>query len=123
MVITVPSYIQQPSSRIPNAIVVSNIVTGFKEPNRVYVVSGHYDSRVTDVLNRVDDAPGADDDAPGVAVSMELARVMATHQPAATITFAVVAGEEQGLFRAKLHGDRPKCQDFVAQMNGGRYII
>ena len=48
-------------------------------PNRTYVVSGHYDSRVTDVMNATDDAPGADDDASGVAVCMELARVMATH--------------------------------------------
>jgi hypothetical protein len=64
----------------------------------MYVVSGHYDSRVTDVMNRVDDAPGADDDASGVAVSLELARVMATRDPAATIVFMAVAGEEQNLY-------------------------
>ncbi|KAF8953682.1 putative M28-family peptidase [Flammula alnicola] len=101
MTVTVPSYVQQPVPEIPNATVISNIVatlTGSKEPNRVYVVSGHYDSRVTNILNFIDDAPGADDDGSGVAISMELARIMATHQPAATIMFAVVAGEEQGLF-------------------------
>ncbi|EEB87329.1 hypothetical protein MPER_15363, partial [Moniliophthora perniciosa FA553] len=43
------------------------------------------------------DAPGANDDASGVAVSMELARIMASKQPRATIIFATVAGEEQGL--------------------------
>jgi Zn-dependent M28 family amino/carboxypeptidase len=53
---------------------------------------------VTDVLNATSDAPGADDDASGVAVSMELARVFATHRPRATIVFAAVAGEEQGLY-------------------------
>lgn len=101
MRVQVPSYVQQPSSRIPNATVISNIIAtlqGSTEPNRVYVVSGHYDSRVTDVLNFIDDSPGADDDGSGVAVSMELARIMATHKPAATIVFAAVAGEEQGLF-------------------------
>lgn len=102
MVVTVPSYVQQPvSGLVPKATVISNIVAtinGSVEPNRVYVVSGHYDSRVTSILNFMDDAPGADDDGSGVAVSMELARVMATHQPAATIMFAVVAGEEQDLF-------------------------
>ncbi|KAH9479925.1 putative zinc metalloprotease [Psilocybe cubensis] len=102
MVVTVPSYVQQPvSGLVPKATVISNIVAtinGSVEPNRVYVVSGHYDSRVTNILNFMDDAPGADDDGSGVAVSMELARVMATHQPAATIMFAVVAGEEQDLF-------------------------
>ncbi|PFH52508.1 hypothetical protein AMATHDRAFT_189746 [Amanita thiersii Skay4041] len=101
MKVTVPSYVQEPANRIPTATVISDIVAtlqGSKEPNRVYVVSGHYDSRVTDVLNFVDDAPGADDDASGVAVSMELARIMANHTPAATIMFIAVAGEEQGLY-------------------------
>jgi hypothetical protein len=101
MTVTVPSYIQQPASRIPTPTRISNVVAtlrGSTDPNRVYVVSGHYDSRVTDVLNFTSDAPGADDDASGVAVSMELARVMATRRPEATIIFAAVAGEEQGLY-------------------------
>lgn len=118
MTVAVPSYIQQPTTRIPNATVISNIVatlTGSKEPNRVYVVSGHYDSRVTNILNSVDDAPGADDDASGVAVSMELARVMATHQPAATIMFAVVAGEEQGLFGSNFMATTLKQQGVDVQ--------
>jgi hypothetical protein len=62
------------------------------------VVTGHYDSRVTDVLNGTSDAPGADDDASGVAVVLELARILATRRPDATIVLAAVAGEEQGLF-------------------------
>jgi Zn-dependent M28 family amino/carboxypeptidase len=101
MTVTVPSYTQQPASRIPTPTRISNVVAtlrGSTDPNRVYVVSGHYDSRVTDVLDFTSDAPGADDDASGVAVSMELARVMATHRPDATIIFAAVAGEEQGLY-------------------------
>lgn len=101
MTVTVPSYVQVPASRIPTNTVISNIVAtlkGSKEPNRAYVISGHYDSRISDIQNFVDDAPGANDDASGVAVSMELARVMATRSPAATIIFAAVAGEEQGLY-------------------------
>ena len=35
--------------------------------DRTYVVSGHYDSRVTDVMNYTADAPGANDDASGTA--------------------------------------------------------
>lgn len=102
MTVDVPSYVQQPDgSRIPTPTRISDVVatlTGDEEPNRVYVVSGHYDSRVTDVMNATADAPGADDDASGVAVSMELARVMAAHHSRATIKFAAVAGEEQGLY-------------------------
>ncbi len=101
MTVTVPSYVQEPASRIPEPTRISNVVAtlrGEVDPNRTYVVSGHYDSRVTDVMNATSDAPGADDDASGVAVAMELARVMATHHTDATIMFAAVAGEEQGLY-------------------------
>jgi hypothetical protein len=95
------SYVQPPASRIPTATRITNLVAtlrGDTDPNRVYVVSGHYDSRCTDVMDFTSDAPGADDDASGVAVAMELARLMATRRTAATIVFAAVAGEEQGLY-------------------------
>jgi len=102
MTITTPSFIQPAGSeRIPNDTVITNIMATIKgsvDPNRVYVISGHYDSRNTDVLDGVNDAPGADDDGSGVAVSMELARILATHQPTSTLVLAAVAGEEQGLF-------------------------
>jgi hypothetical protein len=101
MTVEKQSYVQEPASRIPAATVITNVVAtlrGSSDPNRTYVVSGHYDSRVTDIMNSTDDAPGADDDASGVAVALELARVMATRSPEATVVFAAVAGEEQGLF-------------------------
>ena len=101
MTVEKQSYVQPPADRIPVATRITNVLAtlrGSKHPDRVYVISGHYDSRVTDVLNSTSDAPGADDDASGVAVSMELARVLATHEPEATIVLAAVAGEEQGLF-------------------------
>ncbi|KAF4583940.1 hypothetical protein EYR40_002438 [Pleurotus pulmonarius] len=108
MTVSVPSYVQKPENRIPANTIISDVVAtlrGSTEPNRVYVISGHYDSRVTDIMNFADDSPGADDDASGVATVMELARIMASHRPAATIVFAAVAGEEQGLYGA----------DFLAQ--------
>jgi hypothetical protein len=101
MAVTVPSYIQQPEGRIDVPTRISNVVATLKgsvDANRTYVITGHYDSRVTDVMNRTADAPGADDDASGVAVIMELARVMASHRPDCTLIFAAVAGEEQNLY-------------------------
>ncbi|KOX07100.1 aminopeptidase [Micromonospora sp. NRRL B-16802] len=101
MTVQLQSYVQQPASRIPTATRITNVVAtlrGQSAPNRTYVVTGHYDSRVTDVMDAVSDAPGADDDASGVAVVMELARLMATRPTAATIVFAAVAAEEQGLY-------------------------
>lgn len=104
MTVELQSYIQEPAPRIPVPTRITNVMAtlrGSVTPERVYVVSGHYDSRVTDVMNATADAPGANDDASGVAVSMELARVMATYRPKATIVFAAVAGEEQGLYGAR----------------------
>ncbi|KAI8976632.1 Zn-dependent exopeptidase [Trametes punicea] len=102
--ITVPSYIQKPASGIPTPTNISDVVAtiqGASDPNRVYVISGHYDSRVTDLMNFIDDAPGADDDASGVAIVLELLRVMIQRPPPpATIILAAVAGEEQGLYGA-----------------------
>ncbi|CCH18288.1 M20/M25/M40 family metallo-hydrolase [Micromonospora lupini] len=101
MTVELQSYVQQPASRIPTATRITNVVAtlrGQSAPNRTYVVTGHYDSRVTDVMDAVSDAPGADDDASGVAVVLELARLMATRPTAATVVFAAVAAEEQGLY-------------------------
>jgi len=101
MTAEIQSYTQPVGPRVDVPTVISNVIAtlhGSESSQRMYVISGHYDSRVTDVMNRVDDAPGADDDASGVAVSMELARVFAQHDPLATIAFMAVAGEEQNLY-------------------------
>ncbi|HEV7899204.1 MAG TPA: M20/M25/M40 family metallo-hydrolase [Planosporangium sp.] len=101
MTVELQSFIQDPAPRIPQPTRITNVIAtlrGDTAPNRVYVVSGHYDSRVTDVMNATSDAPGADDDASGVAAVMEMARVMATRRTEATIMFVAVAGEEQGLY-------------------------
>ena len=74
----------------------------------MYVVSGHYDSRVTDVMNDTADAPGANDDASGTAAVMEMACVMARHNFDATLVFMTVAGEEQGLLGSKHYADEAK---------------
>ncbi len=91
-----------PSARIlkPTRIVnVYAVLRGAGDPERRLLVTGHYDSRNTDVLNTHDPAPGANDDASGVAVSLECARALATSgiRFPATLVFAAVAGEEQGL--------------------------
>jgi hypothetical protein len=69
----------------------------------LFIVSGHYDSRPSDVMNTDADAPGADDDASGVAVSLESARLLSKAAAngkggyRATLLFAAIPGEEQGL--------------------------
>ncbi|KAM3417293.1 Peptide hydrolase [Cercospora zeina] len=96
------SYIQPADGvRIAFPVNITNVVAqinGTTDPERVYVVTGHHDSRRLDVMDYEGDAPGADDDASGVAVLMEMARICAKRRPAATMIFASVAGEEQGLY-------------------------
>jgi hypothetical protein len=64
---------------------------------RMYLITGHYDTRETDVMDTHDPAPGANDDASGTAVSLEAARVLSRLKFPATLVFVCVAGEEQGL--------------------------
>ena len=95
------TFVQPVAGNIPVPTTITNVIAtlqGTASPERFYVVTGHLDSRVTDVLNFTDDAPGADDDASGVAVVLELARAFATRQFPGTLVFATVAGEEQGLY-------------------------
>ncbi|HEX3310177.1 MAG TPA: M20/M25/M40 family metallo-hydrolase [Streptosporangiaceae bacterium] len=101
MTVQQQTFVQPVSSTIPVPTTITNVIATLKgtaSPERFYVITGHLDSRVTDVLNFTDDAPGADDDGSGVAVVLELARVFATHQFPGTLVLATVAGEEQGLF-------------------------
>jgi hypothetical protein len=89
--------------RIPRPTWIVNVVAtlrGTTDPERRLVMTGHYDSRASDALDATSDAPGANDDASGTAAVLEAARVLAGsgHDFGATIVFAALAGEEQGLY-------------------------
>jgi hypothetical protein len=100
--VAIDTFIEQPAERIPKPTEISNVYavlrgTDPENAKRIYLVTGHYDSRNGDTLNTVDPAPGANDDASGTAVSLECARVLSKHKFPATLIFLAVAGEEQGL--------------------------
>jgi Zn-dependent M28 family amino/carboxypeptidase len=114
------SFIEGPAPRIPQPTEIVNvyaILRGFDPINakRIYLVSGHYDSRGTDTLDPNADAPGANDDGSGVAVSLEAARVLSKHGFPATIIFLAVAGEEQGLNGSKHFAKMAKEQGWDIQ--------
>jgi Zn-dependent M28 family amino/carboxypeptidase len=126
MSVALQSFVQPAGPRIPTPTTITNVIAtlrGTTAPDRVYVVSGHYDSRVTDVLDATSDAPGADDDASGVAAVLELARVLAPHPTEATIMFVAFAGEEQGLFGSTHAAQQLKASNVDVQAMFSNDII
>jgi hypothetical protein len=96
------SFTEGPVERIPQPTVITNVYavlrgTDPESSKRIVLVTGHYDSRNTDVSDVSGIAPGANDDASGTAVSLESARVLSQLKFPGTIIFLTVAGEEQGL--------------------------
>ncbi|MFV0622786.1 M28 family metallopeptidase [Sphingomonas sp. ac-8] len=93
--------------RAPNGVQIVDVL-GFqqgRDPKRVVIVMGHIDSRVTDVMDVTSDAPGANDDASGVALVLEAARILSKETFDATIVYAALSGEEQGLWGGELLAD------------------
>lgn len=122
------TFTQPVSSNIPVPTTITNVVatlpgTDPTAASRVYVVSAHYDDRVTDVLDFTSDSPGADDDASGVAALLELARVMATHPAKATIEFALFDGEEQGLYGSSFFAQQLKAASANVQADLNMDVI
>ena len=104
--------------RIPQSTEVMDVVAikrGSEGSKRVIVMTGHLDSRVTDVMNATSDAPGANDDASGVAALIEAARLLSKQDNRATLVFAALSGEEQGLYGGKVLADYATAQDWQVQ--------
>lgn len=96
--------------RAPNGVEVVDVL-GFqagRDSKRVVIVQAHIDSRVTDPLNFTSDAPGANDDASGVALVLEAARILSREKFDATIIYAALSGEEQGLWGGQLLAETAK---------------
>jgi len=114
------------AERIPVPADVVDVVAvqrGTTDPQRVVVMTAHIDSRVTDVLDAVHDAPGADDDGSGVAAVLEAARVLSSRKHAATIVYGVLSGEEQGLFGGKVLADYAKSRGWRVEADLNNDIV
>jgi len=112
--------------RVPTPTEVVDVVAiqrGTGDPNRVIIISGHLDSRVTDVMDFTSDAPGANDDASGVAAVLEAARILSAYQFDATLVYAVLSGEEQGLLGGKILADYATEQGWFVQANLNNDIV
>jgi hypothetical protein len=105
-------------TRIPEAAEVVSVIAvlrGTLEPNRYVVMSGDIDSRVSDPMDSTSDSPGANDNASGMAGTIEAARVLTQYRFAASIVFAGLAGEEQGLFGGKIMAANAKDNNWQIQ--------
>jgi Zn-dependent M28 family amino/carboxypeptidase len=112
--------------RIPNPTEVMDVLAiqkGTTDPNRVIVISGHIDSRVNDVMNATADAPGANDDGSGTAAVIEAARVLSKHKFPATLVFAVLSGEEQGLYGGHVLADYATKQGWQVEADLNNDIV
>ncbi|WP_081867867.1 M20/M25/M40 family metallo-hydrolase [Hymenobacter sp. IS2118] len=109
--------------RINKPVLMANVLATLPgtDPNdtRIILVSGHIDSRVSDVMNATADAPGANDDGSGTVLVMELARVLAGEKFPCTLKFVAVQGEEQGLYGSSHLAARAKKEgwNLIAMLN------
>lgn len=91
--------------RIPEPTEVVSVIAiqrGALDPDRMVMMSGDIDSRISDPLDGTSDSPGANDNASGMAGVLEAARVLSKHKFAGTIVYAGLSGEEQGLFGGQI---------------------
>ncbi|SOB86373.1 Peptidase family M28 [Sphingomonas guangdongensis] len=103
------------NDRAPNGVNIVDVlgIQRGRDPNRVVIVQGHIDSRVSDVMNATSDAPGANDDASGVALVLEAARLLSRRTFDATIVYAALSGEEQELLGATLLAETARARGWI----------
>ncbi|ABC63314.1 leucine aminopeptidase-related protein [Erythrobacter litoralis HTCC2594] len=99
-------------TRLRNAVAIQK---GTERPDEVVIVQGHIDSRVTDPLDWESDAPGANDDGSGTALVIEAARVLSERRYPTTIIYALLSGEEQGLYGGRLMADWVESQGYTVK--------
>lgn len=101
--------------RAPNGVEIADVlgIQPGTEPNRVVIIMGHLDSRNSDVMDAAGEAPGANDDASGVALAIESARLLSKSKHRATIVYAALSGEEQGLWGATLLAETAKQRGWI----------
>lgn len=108
--------LQPDKRRVDTLLLLGNVMATLKgtdpKDKRIFIISGHLDNMRTNVMDRINDAPGANDDGSGTAAVMECARIMSKHQFAATIIFVAVSGEEQGLLGSTYMSEKAKKENW-----------
>ena len=107
--------LQPDNKRVDTTLLLGNVMATLKgtdaNDSRIFIISGHLDNMRTNVMDRTNDAPGADDDGSGTAAVLECARIMSKHSFPATIIFVAVSGEEQGLLGSTYMANKAKKEN------------
>lgn len=102
--------------RVNRPVMLGNVMGILKgvnpNDNRILIMSGHLDSRRSNVMDSTGVAPGANDDASGVAAVIECARIMSSHKFNATVIFVAISGEEQGLLGSTYLAEKAKRENW-----------
>ncbi len=104
--------------RIKTPVRIVNVVAiqkGTERPSEVVIVQGHIDSRNGNGDDASGAAPGANDDGSGTALVLEAARVLSRTKYPSTIIYAVLSGEEQGLYGGQLLADYAAAQGWTVK--------
>jgi len=108
--------LQPDGRRVDSLLLLGNVVATLKgiDPadDRIFIISGHLDNMRTSVMDRVNDAPGANDDASGCAAVLETARILSKHQFPATLIFVTFSGEEQGLLGSNFMAEKARKENW-----------
>ena len=108
--------LQPDGKRVDAPVLLGNVMATLKgtdpNDNRIFIISGHLDTRRTNVMDRTGDAPGANDDGSGTSAVLECARIMSKHSFPATIIFVAVSGEEQGLLGSAYMAEKAKKENW-----------
>jgi hypothetical protein len=105
---TIPADARRILKDSPAANVIATLKGTNPNDDRIFVISGHMDSRNKDVMDADGIAPGANDDGSGTAAVIELARILAKKEFSATILFVAFTGKEEGLKGATYLADKAK---------------
>lgn len=102
--------LQPDGKRIDQVVSLGNAIAFLKgkdpDDKRIFLIGGHLDSRVTDVMNRTSAAPGANDDGSGVSAVIEAARILSRSSFPASFIFVAFSGEEQSLLGSKMLSEK-----------------
>ena len=107
--------IQPDGKRVDQITNLGNSIAYLKgtdpDDKRIFLISGHLDSRVTDVMDRKSFAPGANDDGSGVSAVIEAARILSRSKFPASVIFVAFSGEEQSLLGSGLLAEKAKNEN------------